>query len=49
VSSLAVVEDLDELEDRVGQFDPGLPPPAVEQLDLHRGPERLRLVQPSDL
>ena len=28
-------------EDRVGEFDSGLPPPAVEQFDLHRGPEAL--------
>ncbi|WP_456585399.1 hypothetical protein [Blastococcus sp. SYSU DS0973] len=38
---LPVVPDLEVLEDRVGQFDAGLPAPAVEELDLHPGPEEL--------
>jgi hypothetical protein len=33
------VEDLQVLEDRVGQLDPGAPPPPVEQLHLHPGPQ----------
>src|SRR5216117_4082063 len=41
VASGAVVEDLQVLKDRVGQLDPGLPAVAVQQLDLHPGPERL--------
>jgi len=41
VPSAAVVEDLDVLEDRVRELDPGPPSPAVEQFDLHPGPERL--------
>lgn len=40
VSALAVVEDLEVFEDGVGQFDAGSPPPPVEELDLHPGPER---------
>ena len=36
----AVVEALDVLEDRVRQFDAGVPPLPVEQLDLHAAPER---------
>jgi hypothetical protein len=39
VASTAVVEDLDALEDRVGELDSGLPLLAVEKFDLHRGPE----------
>jgi hypothetical protein len=35
VVSSAVVEDLDVLGDRVGQFDAGSPAALVEQLDLH--------------
>ena len=41
MASAAVVEDLDVLEDRVRELDSGLPPSAVEKLDLHRGPEAL--------
>jgi hypothetical protein len=33
VTALAVVEDLEILEDRVGEFDSGLPAFAVEELD----------------
>jgi hypothetical protein len=33
--ALPVVEDLQVLEDRVGQLDPGPPAATVEQLDLH--------------
>ena len=36
VAALPVVEDLQVLEDRVGQFDAGAPPPSVELLGLHR-------------
>lgn len=48
VPASAVVEHLDVLEERVCQLDPGLPLLPVQQLDLHRGPERLhhRIVQP---
>jgi hypothetical protein len=35
VPALTIVEDLEVLEDRRGQFDAGVPPFAVEQLDLH--------------
>ena len=35
-----VVEDLDVVVDRGGELDAGLPASAVEQLDLHPGPER---------
>ena len=41
MAALAVVEDLDVVEDPVGQIGPGLPPFSVQQLDLHAGPERL--------
>ena len=41
VAALAVVEDLEVLEDRVGQLEAGPPPLAVQQLDLHAAPERL--------
>jgi hypothetical protein len=41
VAALAVVEDFLVLEDRVGQLDPGLPFPAVEQLGLHAAPDQL--------
>ena len=40
VAALSVVEDLKVLEDRVGEFDTGLPPFPVQQFDLHAGPER---------
>ncbi len=40
VGPLTVVEDLEVLEDRVGEFDTGLPPFPVQQFDLHPGPER---------
>jgi len=35
VSALAVVEDLDVLEHRVGELEAGGPSLAVEELDLH--------------
>ena len=38
--ALAVVEDLEVLEDGVGQLDAGLPSAAVEQPDLHPARER---------
>ena len=41
VAALAVVEDLQVLEHRVCQLDPRAPAGAVEQLDLHPGPEGL--------
>lgn len=41
VSAAAVVPDFEVVEDRVGEFDAGLPVAAVEQLDLHAGPEGL--------
>ena len=41
VASLGVVPDLDVVVDRAGEFDACLPSSAVEQLDLHAGPERL--------
>jgi hypothetical protein len=37
VAALTVVEDLEVLEDRVGEFDPGPPAFAVEELDLRVG------------
>jgi hypothetical protein len=40
VPALPVVEDLDVVEHRVCQLDPGSPLLAVEQFDLHAGPER---------
>jgi hypothetical protein len=39
VAALAVVEDLEVLEDRVGELDSGVPALAVEELDLHAAPE----------
>ena len=41
VAALAVVEDLEVFEDRVGQFQAGPPLAAVEQFGLHAAPERL--------
>src|SRR3990172_4436066 len=41
MTALAVVEDLEVLEHRVRELDPGAPLLAVEKLDLHPGPERL--------
>jgi hypothetical protein len=41
VAALAVVEDLEVLEDRVGELQPGAPSFAVEQLGLHACPESL--------
>ena len=41
VAALAVVEDLEVVEDRVGQFQAGAPSLAVEQLGLHPSPEGL--------
>ena len=37
---LRLWEDLQVFEDRVGELYPSLPSSAVEQLDLHPGPER---------
>ena len=42
VPSSGVVTHLDVVVDRRGELDAGSPPPAVEQLDLHAAPERLR-------
>jgi hypothetical protein len=39
VAALAVVEDLEVLEDGVGQLDPGPPAFPVEDLDLESHPE----------
>lgn len=41
VPSTTVVEHLDVLEDRVRELDARLPRLPVQQLDLHRRPERL--------
>jgi len=41
VTALAVMEDLEVFEDRVGQLDAGAPGAAVKELDLHPTPERL--------
>ena len=41
VTALAIVEDLEVLEDRIRGLDPSPPGPAVQQLDLHPAPERL--------
>lgn len=41
VAPSAVVPDLDVVVDRAGELDTGLPSFAVQQLDLHSGPERL--------
>ncbi len=43
VPALAVVEDVDVVEYRVCELDSGLPLPAVEYVDLHRGLERMKL------
>ena len=40
VAALAVVEDLQVFEDRVGKLHSGVPSLTVQQLDLHPGPER---------
>jgi transposase InsO family protein len=40
VSTSAVVEDLEVLEDRVREIDASTPAAGVEQLDLHPRPER---------
>ena len=39
--ALAIVEDLQVLEQGVGELDAGTPPLPVEQLDLHPTPKRL--------
>jgi len=39
MTALAVVEDLEVLEHRVRELDPGMPLLTVEQLDLHPGPD----------
>jgi len=41
VAALAIVEDLEVVEDRVRQLDASAPPFSVQQLDLHPAPERL--------
>jgi hypothetical protein len=41
VAALAVVEDFQVFEDRVGELDASAPAFAVEELDLHSAPERL--------
>src|ERR1035437_5741515 len=41
MTALAIVEDLEALEDRIGQLDPCTPDAPVEQFDLHPAPERL--------
>jgi hypothetical protein len=41
VAALPIVEDLQVLKDRVGQFDPGALAVSVKQLHLHPRPERL--------
>ena len=41
VTALAIVEDLEILEQRGGEFDPRVPPLAVQKLDLDATPERL--------
>jgi hypothetical protein len=41
VPPAAVVEDLEVFKQGVGQFDAGVPPPPVQQLDLDPAPERL--------
>ena len=40
VASLVVVEDLEIFEDRVREFDAGASPFAVQEFDLHAGPDR---------
>jgi hypothetical protein len=40
-TALAIVEDLEVLEDRVRQLHPSPPAPTVQALDLHPAPERL--------
>nr|WP_240930615.1 hypothetical protein [Isoptericola sp. BMS4] len=39
--ALAVVEDLEVLDDRVGKFQTGAPPATVQELGLHARPEAL--------
>jgi len=39
--ALAVMEDLERLEDRIREFDASSPGLAVQELDLHPAPERL--------
>ena len=41
VTALAVMEDLEVLEDRVRQLHPSPPAPTVQEFDLHPAPERL--------
>ncbi len=41
MAASAVVEDLEVLEQRVGQFDAGAPAPPVEQFSLDAPPEGL--------
>lgn len=38
---LGVVPELDVIVDRGSELDPRLPPPAIEELDLHPRPEAL--------
>jgi hypothetical protein len=42
VTALAIVEDLEVLEDRIRELDAGPPTPAVEEFDLHLAPETTR-------
>ena len=41
MASLAVVEDLEVLGDRVGELDPGAPSLSVQEFDLYACPEGL--------
>jgi len=41
VTALAIVEDLEVLEDGIRELDVGPPVSAVEELDLHPAPEGL--------
>jgi hypothetical protein len=41
VAPLAIVEDLEVLEDGADEFHPGVPALAVEQFDLHPAPKGL--------
>lgn len=41
VPPLAIVEDLEVLEDGAGKLDPGVPALTIEELDRNPAPERL--------
>ncbi len=49
MAALTIVEDLDVLEDRVRELDPGLPLLAVEQLDLDQNDSIIALSRPSPM